>query len=85
MFDSSGIFINGEWRHKKIEQASAVYNPSTEEIIGTVAVATEQDLDDAVATAQRPSINGATLTHGSVLQYCARSHSCCANALLRSS
>jgi len=53
MFDSSGIFINGEWRHKKIEQASAVYNPSTEEIIGTVAVATEQDLDDAVATAQK--------------------------------
>jgi len=43
------LFINGEWRTP--QATLPVTNPATEEVIGAVPVATEQDLEDALAAA----------------------------------
>ncbi len=43
------LYINGEWR--KTADDMAVVNPATEEVIGRLPHATEQDLDDALAAA----------------------------------
>ena len=45
------LFINGEWRTS--ESSLPVLNPSTEEEIGRVPIATASDLDDALQAAQR--------------------------------
>src|SRR5712692_8075592 len=44
------LFINGVWREGAARLE--VVNPATEEIIGRVAAATAQDIDDAVAAAR---------------------------------
>ncbi len=44
------LFINGEWRQTSHDLA--VVNPATEAEIGRVPVATQSDLDDALAAAQ---------------------------------
>jgi len=44
------LFINGVWREGAARLE--VVNPATEEIIGSVAAATAQDIDDAVASAR---------------------------------
>ncbi len=44
------LFINGEWRQTSHDMA--VVNPATEAEIGRVPVATQSDLDDALAAAQ---------------------------------
>ncbi len=45
------LFINGEWRTG--QNGLPVLNPSTEEEIGRVPIATASDLDDALEAAQR--------------------------------
>ena len=44
------LFINGVWRAGAARLE--VVNPATEETIGSVAAATSEDIDDAVASAR---------------------------------
>ena len=46
------LYIDGHWRAGGVG-ASPVLNPATEETIGAHACASESDLDDALAAAER--------------------------------
>ena len=45
------LLIHGQWRDSA--QTREVINPATEQVVGTVPVAAPQDIDDALASAQR--------------------------------
>ncbi|WP_176085543.1 NAD-dependent succinate-semialdehyde dehydrogenase [Martelella sp. HB161492] len=47
------LFINGQWRPARSGKTIAVLDPATEDVIGTVAWAEKQDLDDALAAADQ--------------------------------
>ena len=47
----SDLYINGEWRPASDGARTDVIDPATEKIVATVPVATEADLDDALAAA----------------------------------
>ncbi len=47
------LYIDGEWRSGDGRDTQAVVNPATGEAIGQVPLATAQDLDDALAAAER--------------------------------
>ena len=47
------LHINGEWRAARSGQTLPVLNPATEEVIGTVAHAGRDDLDEALAAAEQ--------------------------------
>jgi succinate-semialdehyde dehydrogenase/glutarate-semialdehyde dehydrogenase len=47
------LHINGEWRAARSGQTIPVLNPATEEVIGTVAHAGRDDLDEALAAAEQ--------------------------------
>ena len=49
MYPEIQMYINGQWR--SAEETLPVVNPSTEEVIGQVPIATAADLDDSVAAA----------------------------------
>lgn len=53
MYQDSLLHIDGRWRPGSASETMAVINPATEEEVGTVATATESDLEDAVAAAHR--------------------------------
>ncbi len=53
MLKVSGIFINGEWRQQQGREQLTVHNPASEEKIASIAIATEQDLADAVSAAEQ--------------------------------
>ena len=53
MYPNTLLHINGEWRPAEGGRAIDVLNPATEERIGTVAHASQGDLDDALAAAER--------------------------------
>lgn len=46
-----GLFINGEWVQGSGEPLETI-NPATEEILGTVQTASNEDVDKAVAAAR---------------------------------
>jgi succinate-semialdehyde dehydrogenase / glutarate-semialdehyde dehydrogenase len=48
-----GLFIDGAWRGAKEGGAREVIDPATEEILGWIPVATQSDLDAALASAQQ--------------------------------
>lgn len=48
-----GLLIGGEWRTARGGERAAVRSPFDGSIVGEVAVATEQDADDAIAAAAR--------------------------------
>ncbi|MFZ1180960.1 MAG: aldehyde dehydrogenase family protein, partial [Herbaspirillum sp.] len=52
MYKDVQLFINGRWTASVSGRAIPVVNPATEEVIGHVACANEQDLDVALASAQ---------------------------------
>ena len=51
MKEKNKFFINGQWVDPKSAEVIEVQNPSTEEIIGTVASGTKEDIDLAVKAA----------------------------------
>ncbi len=55
--DQKKLLINNEWRDASGGKTMDVVNPATEEVIATVASATKDDLDAAVAAA-RAALNG---------------------------
>lgn len=44
-------FINGKWRPAKSDQLYDVVDPATEEVIGSIAEATDAEIDEAIAVA----------------------------------
>lgn len=46
------LYINGEWTDSTGNETADVINPATEEVIDTVPVGTEEDVDKAVAAAK---------------------------------
>ncbi|TIX41614.1 MAG: aldehyde dehydrogenase family protein, partial [Mesorhizobium sp.] len=53
MYQDTLLYIDGSWRGGSAGETITVLNPATEEVIGTVAKASEADLGDAVSAAQR--------------------------------
>ena len=53
MYDDIYLFIDGEWRLASDNETKAVTDPATEEQLGTIPVATEADIDDALSAAER--------------------------------
>ena len=53
MYPNVQLHINGEWRAARGGRVLEVLNPATEEVIGTVAHAGRDDLDEALAAAER--------------------------------
>lgn len=53
MYQDSLLHIDGSWRPGSAGETVAVINPATEEVVGTVAKASEGDLEEAVAAAHR--------------------------------
>ncbi|KAI0130371.1 aldehyde dehydrogenase [Xylariales sp. AK1849] len=54
----TGLFINNEWVEGVDKKTFEVINPSTEEVIVSVAEATEKDVDIAVSAARKAFENG---------------------------
>lgn len=52
MYHDINLYIRGEWRPASDNGTKPVTDPTTEEAIGTISVATEKDVDDALAAAQ---------------------------------
>ena len=46
------LYINGQWIDASGTETSEVVNPATEEVIDTVPIGTEEDVDKAVAAAK---------------------------------
>jgi succinate-semialdehyde dehydrogenase / glutarate-semialdehyde dehydrogenase len=53
MFDKFGLYIEGKWRPARKGAAREVINPATEEEIGRIPVADREDLDEALASAEK--------------------------------
>ena len=53
---SDGLYIDGKWRTASSGATYTVINPATEEPLGQITSATEQDVDVAIAAAQRGSL-----------------------------
>ena len=51
MYQDYGLYIAGEWRAASDGGVKQVTDPATEDVIGTIPAATEQDLDAALAAA----------------------------------
>ena len=49
MYQDLSLFINGDWRAASDGATKAVHDPATEEELGTIAMATEADVDAALA------------------------------------
>ncbi|MEV1025357.1 NAD-dependent succinate-semialdehyde dehydrogenase [Streptomyces sp. NPDC050264] len=52
-YPSARLHIAGEWRDAAGHKTAPVMNPATEEVIGTVPLATTADLDDALDAAEQ--------------------------------
>ncbi|RFU13400.1 NAD-dependent succinate-semialdehyde dehydrogenase [Rhodobacteraceae bacterium W635] len=52
MYQDLDLFIKGEWRPASDGQTKPVTDPATEEALGTIAMATEADVDAALQAAQ---------------------------------
>ncbi len=53
MYDDVQLFIDGQWRAARAGRSIPVLNPATEEVLGTVAHASKDDLDEALAAAAK--------------------------------
>lgn len=47
------FYINGQWRTSSSDKSSTIVCPVTEKVIGSLALGTAADIDDAVASARR--------------------------------
>ncbi|MCY4288380.1 MAG: NAD-dependent succinate-semialdehyde dehydrogenase [Aestuariivita sp.] len=52
MYQDLNLFIGGHWRTASDKATKPVNDPATEDVIGTIAVATADDLDSALIAAQ---------------------------------
>ena len=52
MYQDINLFIRGDWRPASDKATRTITDPATEDAIGTIAAATEADIDDALAAAQ---------------------------------
>ena len=52
MSNNRKFYINGEWVEPTGSDTVDVVNPATEDVIGTIALGTHEDVDAAVAAAQ---------------------------------
>lgn len=52
MYDDLALFIDGDWRPASDGGTRPVTDPATEETLGTIAAATEADIDAALAAAE---------------------------------
>jgi len=52
MYQDMNLFIDGNWRAASDNVTKPITDPATEEIIGTIAVATADDIDAALAAAR---------------------------------
>src|SRR5580700_4739159 len=53
MYQDTLLHIDGSWRPRSTGETMEVINPATEEVVGTVAKASEGDLEEAVVAAHR--------------------------------
>lgn len=53
MYEQFGLYIDGKWRPASDGGVKEVFDPATEEVIGTIPAATTDDLDQAIAAAER--------------------------------
>ena len=53
MYENYGLYINGEWRPASDGGVKEVFDPTNEEVIGTIPAATASDLDAALAAAEK--------------------------------
>jgi succinate-semialdehyde dehydrogenase/glutarate-semialdehyde dehydrogenase len=53
MYQDTQLFIAGTWRPARSGRSIPVLNPATEEVIGTVAHASKDDLDEALDAAEK--------------------------------
>lgn len=52
MYSDLSLYIDGEWRPSASGATRVVTDPATEEVLGTIATATEADIDAALAAAR---------------------------------
>ena len=52
MYRDLNLFIRGDWRAASNKATKTIEDPATEEVLGTIAVATNADIDDALAAAK---------------------------------
>ena len=52
MYQDMKLFIGGDWRAASDNATKAVNDPATEDVLGTIAVATADDIDAALAAAK---------------------------------
>ena len=53
MYENFGQYINGKWKKSSDGGTYDVINPATEEILGKASKATEQDVEEALNSAQK--------------------------------
>ncbi len=53
MYENYGLYIDGEWRAASDGGVKEVFDPTNEEVIGTIPAATAADLDAALAAAEK--------------------------------
>ena len=53
MYKANKFYINGEWVSPSTNEECEVINPATEEVIGSVAMGSEVDVNKAVAAAKQ--------------------------------
>jgi len=52
IYKDLSLFIRGHWRAASEKATKPIEDPATEEVLGTIAVATSADIDDALAAAK---------------------------------
>ena len=52
MYHDLNLYIRGDWRPASDKATKPVTDPATEDALGLIAVATEADVDDALAAAK---------------------------------
>ena len=53
MYQEFGLYIDGSWRPASDGGVKQVFDPTTEAVLGTIPAATVDDLDAAIACAER--------------------------------
>src|SRR5882762_3648680 len=52
-YERLALFIDGQWRQGSAGKSEPVINPATEDVLGVLPHASKDDLDEALAAAQR--------------------------------
>ena len=52
MYENLNLYIRGDWRNSSNQKTKPVTNPSTEEEIGTAAIASIEDIEESIVSAK---------------------------------